>query len=208
MEVGGDFYDLLRLDATTAAAVIGDVEGHSMAAAALMGQVRTAIHAHATAGAAPDEVLACTNRLLTDLNSDLLVSCLYAHLDLARREIALASAGHVPPLLCQGPDDVRLLEVEPGPLLGVDIHFDYPVTRVPLPADALLAFFTDGLVEVPGTDTGRTTAALARYLADVRDNALDELIDGLVRHIWPTGRHTDDIAVLLLRATGGHPASG
>ncbi|MFF4208583.1 SpoIIE family protein phosphatase [Streptomyces sp. NPDC001796] len=200
VEVGGDFYDLLRLDATTAAAVIGDVEGHSMAAAALMGQVRTAIHAHATAGAPPDQVLACTNRLLTDLNSDLLVSCLYAHLDLARREIALASAGHLPPLLCQGPDDVRLLEVEPGPLLGVDVDFDYPVTRVPLPADTLLAFYTDGLVEVPGTDTNRTTAALARYLADVRDHALEELIDDLVRHVRPTGRHRDDIAVLLLRA--------
>lgn len=200
VEVGGDFYDLLRLDATTAAAVIGDVEGHSIAAAALMGQVRTAIHAHATAGAPPDQVLACTNRLLGDLNSGLLVSCLYAQLDLAGREIALATAGHVPPLLCDGSREVGLLEVEPGPLLGVDVDFPYPVTRVPLPADALLAFYTDGLVEVPGTDTGRATDALARYLADVRDHALEDMIDGLVRHAWPTGRHTDDIAVLLLRA--------
>ncbi|MGR6971807.1 SpoIIE family protein phosphatase [Streptomyces cynarae] len=208
VEVGGDFYDLLRLGATTAAAVIGDVEGHSIAAAALMGQVRTAIHAHATAGAPPDQVLACTNRLLIDLNSGLLVSCLYAQLDLARREIALASAGHVPPLMCHGSREVSLLEVEPGPLLGVDVDFQYPVTRVPLPADALLAFYTDGLVEVPGSDTSRATDALARYLADVRDHALEELIDGLVRHVWPTGRHTDDIAVLLLRAPGGHPVPG
>ncbi|MGW5659870.1 SpoIIE family protein phosphatase [Streptomyces sp. NPDC003758] len=208
VEVGGDFYDLLRLGATTAAAVIGDVEGHSIAAAALMGQVRTAIHAHATAGAPPDQVLACTNRLLADLNSGLLVSCLYAQLDLAGREIALASAGHVPPLLCHGSHEAGLLQVEPGPLLGVDVDFRYPVTRVPLPADALLAFYTDGLVEVPGTDTSRATDALARYLADVRDHALEDVIDGLVRHVWPSGRHTDDIAVLLLRAPGGHPVSG
>lgn len=54
MDIGGDFYDLVRLTDTTAAAVIGDVQGHDMTAAALMGQVRMAVHSHATAGAAPD----------------------------------------------------------------------------------------------------------------------------------------------------------
>lgn len=70
-----------------------------MAAAALMGQVRTAVHAHSTAGTAPDQVLSRTNRLLSDLEPDLLVSCLCAHLDLRGHRITLASAGHPPPLL-------------------------------------------------------------------------------------------------------------
>ncbi|MET7380670.1 SpoIIE family protein phosphatase [Streptomyces sp. NPDC005526] len=202
LQVGGDFYDLLRLDDTTAAAVIGDVEGHSIAAAALMGQVRTAIHAHATAGASPDKVLACTNRLLGDLRSDLLVSCLYVHLDLARHRIALASAGHVPPLLRGGHGRARVLDLEPGPLLGVDSGARYHVTCADLTPGATLALYTDGLVEVPGTDIGMTIAALARHLADAGEQDLEKQIDGLVRHVWPAGRHTDDIAVLLLRASG------
>ncbi|WP_432118759.1 SpoIIE family protein phosphatase [Streptomyces sp. bgisy032] len=200
IEVGGDFFDLLRLNDTTAAAVIGDVEGHSVAAAALMGQVRTAIHAHATAGAAPDEVLARTNRLLADLDSELLVSCLYAHLDLARHRASLASAGHVPPLLRPTGSPAGVLDVEPGPLLGIATDADYPVTTVPLRPGTTLALYTDGLVELPGTDVTRTTAALAAHLDAARHQDLEELIDRLVRHATPTGRHTDDIAVLLLRA--------
>ncbi|KOX02323.1 phosphatase [Streptomyces sp. NRRL B-1140] len=209
-EVGGDFFDVLRLSDTSAAAVIGDVEGHSVAAAALMGQVRTAIHAHATAGAAPGQVLARTNRLLADLDSELLVSCLYVHLDLGRRQASLASAGHVPPLLRRPRHPAGVLDLEPGPLLGIDTGTDYPVTTVPLLPGTTLALYTDGLVELPGTDATRTTADLAGHLDSADGHDLERLIDRLVRHTTPTGRHADDIAVLLLRASapGGTPAAG
>ncbi|MCU7820618.1 SpoIIE family protein phosphatase [Kitasatospora sp. DSM 101779] len=200
-DIGGDFYDLIRLDERTAAAVIGDVQGHNVAAAALMGQVRTAVHAHAAAGAAPDQVLARTNRLLVDLEPDLLVSCLYAHLDLGRRQATLASAGHPPPLLRRPGGRAHVLDLEPGPLLGIDMASGYPLTTLPLPDATLLALYTDGLVEVPGTDPEQITGALAAHLSDHRADALDTLIDGLVQVGWPSGRHTDDIALLLLRST-------
>lgn len=74
MDIGSDFYDLIVCTPTTAAAVIGDVQGHKTTAAALMGQVRTAVHAYAaTTRASPGEVLACTNRLLVDLDPGLLL---------------------------------------------------------------------------------------------------------------------------------------
>ncbi|MEV6020178.1 MULTISPECIES: SpoIIE family protein phosphatase [unclassified Streptomyces] len=196
MDVGGDFYDLIRLDASTAAAVIGDVQGHNMAAAALMGQVRTAVHA--SAGARPDEVLSRTNRVLADLEPDLLVSCLYAHLDLARGQICLASAGHVPPLLHRPGERPAVLEIEPGPLLGIDVDLPYPITSVPMPPGTLLALYTDGLVEVPGTDLDRMTSGLAQLLAGPSRPA--RLVDELIHHSWPHGQPTDDIAVLLLKA--------
>ncbi|MFD0531956.1 SpoIIE family protein phosphatase [Kitasatospora arboriphila] len=199
-DIGGDFYDLIRLDERTAAAVIGDVEGHNVAAAALMGQVRTAVQAHAAAGCRPDQVLTRTNRLLADLDPDLLVSCLYAHLDLVRRQVTIASAGHPPPLLLRRGGRAHVLDLEPGPLLGVDVSADYPLTTLPLPDGTLLALYTDGLVEVPGADPSRITAALADHLAAHRADGLDTLIDGLVQVGWPSGRHTDDIALLLLRA--------
>ncbi|WP_228973256.1 SpoIIE family protein phosphatase [Streptomyces sp. DH12] len=197
MNVGGDFYDVIRLDSTTVAAVIGDVQGHNVAAAALMGQVRTAIHA--TAGAAPDEVLARTNRVLADLETDLLVSCLYAHIDLARGRAALAGAGHPPPLLYQPGRPPGPVPLDPAPLLGVDAELTCAVTDLVLTPGTTLAFHTDGLTEVPGADPDRVTADLARYLAAHASQDPDLLIDGLIRHAWTSGRYTDDIAMLLLR---------
>ncbi|WP_431683463.1 SpoIIE family protein phosphatase [Kitasatospora sp. KL5] len=201
-DIGGDFYDLIRLDGRTAAAVIGDVQGHNVAAAALMGQVRTAVHAYVSAGAAPDQVLARTNRLLTDMEPDLLVSCLYVHLDLVRRQATLASAGHPPPLLRRPGRRAHVLHVEPGPLLGVEPGSAYPLTTLPLPPGTVLALYTDGLVEAPGTDPHRAAADLADHLAQTTAASLDGIIDDLVHHRWPTGQHRDDIALLLLAATG------
>ena len=209
IDVGGDFYDLLRLDAHHAAAVIGDVEGHSMAAAALMGQVRTAIHAHATTGAAPDQVIARTNRLLADLSSDLLVTCLYVHLDLLGQELTMASAGHAPPLLRPAPGRAHCLHVDPGPPLGVDTEARYPVTRAALPAGAVLALYTDGLIERAGTDVQHATADLAAHLARADAHDLERLMEDLVQYTWPAGGHTDDVAVLLLRtAVAAGPGRG
>ncbi|MFI2764229.1 SpoIIE family protein phosphatase [Streptomyces echinatus] len=201
MDIGGDFYDLIQLDEHTAAAVIGDVQGHSTAAAALMGQVRTAVHAHATAGATPDQVLTRTNRVLTDVEPDLLVSCLYAHLDLTGPQITLASAGHAPPLMRRPDGYTAPLTVDPGPLLGIHASALYPPTTAPLAANTLLVLYTDGLVEVPGQNTDDTTAGLVEHLARTDVSDLNQLIGSLVHHSWPHGQHTDDIALLLLRTT-------
>ncbi|GAA4604151.1 SpoIIE family protein phosphatase [Actinoallomurus liliacearum] len=203
MDIGGDFYDLVRLDDTTAAAVIGDVQGHNVNAAALMGQVRTAIHAYATAGASPDEVLGNADQVLSDLGTDLFVSCLYAQLDLAGDEIALASAGHPQPLLCCSPGpppDAHPLEIEPGPLLGIGESTWFPVTIAPLRPGATLVLYTDGLVEAPGVDLTEAIDALAGQLAYAVGLPLDDLIDRLLES-KPTSRHTDDIAVLALKRT-------
>ncbi|WP_149180405.1 SpoIIE family protein phosphatase [Streptomyces sp. TRM49041] len=200
MDIGGDFYDLIRLDETAAAAVIGDVQGHNVAAAALMGQVRTAIHA--AAGAPPDQVLARTDHVLADLETDLLVSCLYAHLDLARRQATLASAGHPPPLLHQPGRPPGVPTLDPAPMLGTDLGVSYPLTTLPLTPGTTLAFYTDGLIEVPGTDVDRTTADLAAHLAENSGQKnLDAVIDAILHRAWPNARHTDDIAILLLRTT-------
>ncbi|MER6950189.1 SpoIIE family protein phosphatase [Nonomuraea sp. NPDC000554] len=202
MDVGGDFYDLIRLDETTAAAVIGDVQGHNIAAAALMGQVRTAVHAHAAAGASPREVLSHTNRLLIDLEQDLFTSCLYIHLDLRRQSLSLASAGHPPPLLRPADGRVEIIDVPPGLLLGIDPDAYYPVLEHPLPPGALLALYTDGLIEKPGTDLGHGLAGLVRRLTRAPRQPIAELADMLVQHHPHAGQRLDDIALLLLEYQG------
>ncbi|WP_369268851.1 GAF domain-containing SpoIIE family protein phosphatase [Streptomyces sp. R11] len=204
MEIGGDFYDLIRLGDSAAAAVIGDVQGHNVAAAALMGQVRTGVHAHATLGTPPDQVLHRLNRLLTDLAPDLFTSCLYARLDFARAHVTLASAGHPPPLLRLPDGDTRPVAVPPGPLLGIDPDAVFPVTGIPLTPGMLLAFYTDGLVETPGTDLDDSITQLARHLAAVDDTDLDGLIDTLLRKAATTVQRTDDIALLVLQHATHH----
>ncbi|MFJ8187648.1 SpoIIE family protein phosphatase [Streptomyces sp. NPDC096105] len=193
--VGGDFYDLIRLDENTAAAAIGDVQGHNVDAAALMGQVRTAVHAHATVGAPPDHVLRGTNRLLTDLDPGLFTSCLYAHLDLGRGRACLATAGHPPPLLRHGDGRTELLSIPPGLLLGIDPTARYPSLECALPPGCVLVLYTDGLVEAPGVDPDDATAALAGLVEQSDPCDLDAMADTLVRHAPTPG---DDIALLLL----------
>ncbi|MEV5434338.1 SpoIIE family protein phosphatase [Streptomyces sp. NPDC052701] len=204
MDIGGDFYDLIRLGDTAAAAVIGDVQGHNVAAAALMGQVRTGVHAQASSGTPPDQVLARTNRLLIDLGSDLFTSCLYAHLDFARRSVTLASAGHPPPLLRLPGGDSRPVAVPPGPLLGIDPDAVFPVTGIPLTPGMTLAFYTDGLIEAPGVDLDDAIARLARRLARADDRDLEGLIDDLLGNVGTTGQRADDVALLVLHHGAGH----
>lgn len=173
-----------------------------MNAAALMGQVRTAVHTHASAGAPPDEVLARTNRLLIDLRSTLFTSCLYAHLDLRHHRARLATAGHPPPILRHADGRTEILDVPTGILLGIEPEAEYRTVEVPLPPGAVLALYTDGLVEVPGTSLDTSIAALAGRLGRADTASLDALSESLVRRAGRTRqsfRGSDDIALLLVK---------
>ncbi|WP_217169083.1 SpoIIE family protein phosphatase [Streptomyces sp. AC512_CC834] len=206
--IGGDFYDVIRLDEHTAAVTIGDVQGHNVDAAALMGQVRTAVHAHATVGAPPDDVLARTNRLLTDLDPGLFTSCAYVHLDLATHRACVALAGHPPPLVRHADGRIERLRVPPGLLLGIEPDTVYPSLEFPLPPGSVLALYTDGLVEAPGVDLDDAIAALAGLLEHGDPGDLDAMADTLIRHAPAPG---DDIALLLISprvSAAGHSCGG
>ncbi|MEU7469031.1 SpoIIE family protein phosphatase [Streptomyces sp. NPDC044984] len=199
MEIGGDFYDLVPAQGT-AAAVIGDVQGHNVTAAGLMGQVRTAVRAYTAVGQAPEEVMRSTNRLLLELGADLFASCLYLRLDPAHGRAVMSRAGHPPPLLRRPDGRVRVLDLAGGPLLGIDGSAVYPSTEVGLSPGSLLVLYTDGLVESPGADFEDAVADLCRRLTGLGDLSLDDLADALVRHGADAENRLDDIALLLLRA--------
>ncbi|MEU6709570.1 SpoIIE family protein phosphatase [Streptomyces wuyuanensis] len=201
MEIGGDFYDLIRCGPNSAAAAIGDVQGHTIQAATLMGQVRTAVHAQATAGTLPCEVLARTNRLLTDLESDLFTSCLYTHLDLTEHRAWIATAGHPPPLLLHPDGHSEILDLPPGLLLGIDPDATYRTIEIPMPPGTMLALYTDGLVEAPGADIDHAIKALANHVMHTQDHTLDKLADAMLDHAATTTPGTDDVAFLLLKCT-------
>ncbi|WP_344637450.1 GAF domain-containing SpoIIE family protein phosphatase [Kitasatospora cystarginea] len=200
MDIGGDFYDLIRIDRDTAAIVIGDVEGHNVNAAALMGQIRTAMHAFATADADPRTVLARTNRLLFELGTTLLATCAYLRVDLSQRQVWLANAGHPPPLLRAPDGRARVLDPRGGLVLNVEPDADYPLTRIGLPVGTTLALFTDGLVEKPGADMDRMLNGLTATFARCGDEPLERVADELIGHAGQAGHRTDDVALLLVRS--------
>ncbi|MGX1759243.1 SpoIIE family protein phosphatase [Streptomyces lydicus] len=207
MDIGGDFYDLIRLDDDSIAAVIGDVQGHNAAAAAFMGQARTAVRAYATAGASPAEVLARTNRLLADLDPDLFTSCLYVHIDLRTRRACLAAAGHPPPLLRHPDRHTTVLHIPPGLLLGVEPGARYTATEITLPPQSVLALYTDGLVETPGTDPEHSVADLARRLNDAPPVGPERLADALLEFRQDDTDRQDDVALMLLAALPAGPVT-
>ncbi|MFD8704896.1 SpoIIE family protein phosphatase [Kitasatospora sp. NPDC059648] len=200
MDVGGDFYDLMQVGPDSVAIVIGDVQGHNVNAAALMGQVRTAVRAFAAADADPSTVLARTNRLLVDLDTTLLASCTYLCVDLAAREAGLATAGHPVPLLYRPDGLAEVVEPPVGLVLNVDPAAEYPQLRLPLPVGTTLALYTDGLVDTPGADLDRALADLTATLARHGAQPLAGLADALLGRAGHTEHRTDDIALLLVRS--------
>ncbi|MFJ5214284.1 SpoIIE family protein phosphatase [Streptomyces sp. NPDC088354] len=199
MDIGGDFYDMAGAG-DRVAAVVGDVEGHNVRAAGLMGQVRTAVRAYSAAGQSPGQVMESTNRLLVDLDAGLFASCVHLHLDLPRQCALVARAGHPHPLLREPDGGVRVLDVAGGPLLGVERDACYPSTEVPFPPGSVIALYTDGLVETPGTDMDDALADLAEHLALTGHLPLEDVADGLLAHTAGRRGGTDDVVLLLLRA--------
>nr|WP_314614823.1 SpoIIE family protein phosphatase [Streptomyces sp. DSM 40976] len=197
MDVGGDWYDVIETGHDRLALVIGDVQGHGVAAAATMGQLRSAVRAFALGGHRPQDVMRGTNRLLIDLDPGQFASCCYVLLDPGTGEMRAVRAGHPQPLLLQPDGTTQLVELAGGVVLGVDNRASYPVTRLRLEPGAVLALFTDGLVERPGTDIDEGIERLRRALAATGEMALPEAADRLIREARQATARPDDIALLL-----------
>ncbi|MER6299496.1 SpoIIE family protein phosphatase [Kitasatospora sp. NPDC001539] len=196
MEIGGDWYDAI-LTGADLTLVIGDVEGHSVAAAAAMGQLRSAVRAFASGGEPVDQVLGRTNRLLLDLDPGLLASCCLVRLTPADGTVRVARAGHLPPVLRHPDGRAEALYVPGGPLLGVDGAAAYPASELRLRPGSLLALYTDGLVEDPALAIDQGVDRLRAALAHGRPGEdPEELAERLLREVGSTGR-VDDVALLL-----------
>ncbi|WP_189951200.1 SpoIIE family protein phosphatase [Streptomyces roseolus] len=197
MDVGGDWYDVVETAGGELALVIGDVQGHGVAAAATMGQLRSAVRAFALSGLPPQEVVRATNRLLIDLDPGQFASACYVLLDAGTGDVQAVRAGHPQPLLRRPDGAAELLDIAGGVVLGVDGRASYPVTRMRLEEGAVLALFTDGLVERPGADIDEGVERLRRTLASTGSLPLPEAADRLMHEAARSSDRPDDIALLL-----------
>jgi hypothetical protein len=182
-EVGGDWFDVVRLADGGTGLVLGDVEGHDLRAAALMGLIRSAVRAAALDGRGPAQVLADANRLLASLELERIVTLVY-----------------VPPLVIDGLGHVGEMPLVVGPPLGVwDAGQHWDETASDLGDGAAFVLFSDGLVEVRGEDLSTGLDRLRTALAAHAGEGADELADAALASRSPVSR--DDVALLCLRLT-------
>ncbi|MGW0498687.1 SpoIIE family protein phosphatase [Streptomyces sp. NPDC003007] len=196
MAIGGDWYDVITTGRGVAL-VIGDVEGHSVGAAAVMGQLRSAVHAFAASERPPQEVITHTNRLLTELESDVFATCCYIELDPSTGRALAVRAGHPPPLLRHPDGRAETLDLVGGVMLGVQPDSVYPVTALTLAPGCVLALYTDGLVERPGSDIETGIDAVRRRLSETPADSVEHLADRLVGTARQAPQRPDDVALLL-----------
>ena len=166
-EVGGDWYDGLALPDGRLAVVVGDVAGHGLGAAGVMGQLRNALRAYLVEDAAPARALARLDDLVRWLLPDVTASVVVAVVDPDTGATRLASAGHPPPFLMSAGQPASLAESDHGPLIGapgVDRSVEREITIEP--GDALV-LYSDGLVERRTEDFDTGLVRLRRALAAV-----------------------------------------
>ncbi|WP_329400849.1 ATP-binding SpoIIE family protein phosphatase [Streptomyces melanogenes] len=198
--VGGDWYDVITLGAGRTALVIGDVMGRGVRAAAVMGQLRTAVRAYARLDLPPHEVLQLLDGLAAEIDASQIATCVYAVHDPNEGRLVYASAGHLPLLVRHADGSVHRAADPTGPPLGTGGWLHTSGT-IALPPGATAVLYTDGLVERRGEDIDEGVAALERALSGAVGTP-QVVCDRLIRSLGVTAEHDDDVAVLVLQ----HPA--
>lgn len=209
--VGGDWYDAIPLPGSRVALVVGDVMGHSMTSAAIMGQLRTTAQTLAGLDLPPQEVLHHLDEQAQRLGVDRMATCLYAVYDPVAHRITIANAGHPPPVLLHLGGRAEVLRVPAGAPIGVG-GVDFEAVELEAPAGATLLLYTDGLVESRLRDvwTGieqlrEKLAATAQLTGPDHPPPLEALCDEVLDMLGP-GDRDDDIALLAARFDGIAPS--
>lgn len=202
--VGGDWFDSVKLPGARTALVVGDVMGHGLNSAAMMGQLRTAVQTMAALDLPPAQLLRNLDDLAQRLGDSYLATCLYAVYDPIASELHLANAGHIPPVIVRAGDGrSELLDLPTGAPIGVGgVPFEAVRVRV-APGDRLL-MCTDGLVEVRGEDIGVGLATLTESAAHPAAS-MDDACDAIIRALNTRGGRKDDVALLMARLNGIEP---
>ena len=204
-DVGGDWYDVIPLSADRVALVIGDVMGHGLPEAVIMGRLRTAVQTLSDLELPPDEILGHLNDLVSGLGDDSFATCMYAIYDPITRLCTMARAGHPPPAVV-GPDGtVHFAPSATDPPLGVAVP-PFESVELAVPEDGLLVLYTDGLIESARRDTEAGMRLLAEHLRAHHGEDLDQLCESITGALLPADQQTsDDAALLVVRVRATAP---
>jgi PAS domain S-box-containing protein len=195
--VGGDWYDALERADGRVALVVGDVVGHGLRAAAIMGQLRNAFRAYGLEEASPAEVMARVNRLVITGEEEAMATVLYLVLDRETGDVSFASAGHPPPLVLSS-DGARFLEGGRAVPVGAAEPGVFREATAVLPPGASLLLYTDGLVERRDTPLEQRLGELADA-AGRGEDGLEALCNSVLERVLGHHEPTDDVALLAVR---------
>ncbi|WIX92673.1 GAF domain-containing SpoIIE family protein phosphatase [Amycolatopsis sp. DG1A-15b] len=195
--LGGDWYDLFSLPGDRLGVVMGDVSGHGLDAAVIMGRLRSALRAYALDCESPAEVLAKLDRKANHFEHGAMATVAYGIIGPAREALTLSLAGHLPPVLALPGEAGRLVEVPPDPPIGLTIgEPERRTTVIDLPPESVLVLYTDGLVE----RRDRPVDVGMRQLAEaVRAGEPERVCAQVMATMIGHRAAQDDVALLALR---------
>jgi len=198
LDVGGDWYDVFALGDGRVGLAVGDVVGHNVAAASVMGQVRNLLRGYAVDKADPAAVLAATDAALARLLPDALATAVYAVLDLASGQLIYASAGHPPPICVTRSGRVSYLDAASGTMLGVGAG-GFTAGRRRIGPGGTVLFYTDGLIEDRHRDLGEGLTRLARVMRLGADRTAEQTCAAAQAAMVGTAPRADDLCLLAAR---------
>jgi anti-sigma regulatory factor (Ser/Thr protein kinase)/putative methionine-R-sulfoxide reductase with GAF domain len=194
-EVGGDWYDVFELPRGEVGIAIGDVVGHGVRAAALMGQLRTALHAYAMSDRSPARTLERLDRFVHELGDFAMATAAYGVFDPETGALLIASAGHLPPMIV-GHGQARLVDVAPAPPLGAFLYGSIRDQETTLDEGETLVLYTDGLVERRRVPLSESMEQLRRLIAPAGSAA--EVCRVAFEHLVPEHGLKDDAAMVTI----------
>jgi phosphoserine phosphatase RsbU/P len=197
--VGGDWYDVFRLPDGHFGVVMGDVVGRGLAAAVVMGRLRSALRAYALEALDPAAVLERLDRKLRHFEPGQMTTVLYGVIDPTLSTIDIASAGHPLPVIAAPGSTPTLVEAHVDRPLGVSAGRRRRTTSIELCSGTLLALFTDGLVERRGEVLDR---GFERLCAALTPQSAERSCAAAIAALMPAAGWADDAALLVIRRDG------
>lgn len=198
-EVGGDWYDVIPTPSGGVGLVMGDVAGKGLAAASMVGRLRSALRAYALEGHDPARVVEQLNRLVwTEAPESQMATLLYMVVEPGESRIDWVNAGHLAPLLANGSDTPEFLKGSGSVPLGVLPFPSYETVSATMEPGSSLVLYTDGLIERPGEHLDDGLAELAARVREAPDDP-EGLCEYLLETLVPAGGASDDVAILTLR---------
>jgi anti-sigma regulatory factor (Ser/Thr protein kinase)/putative methionine-R-sulfoxide reductase with GAF domain len=195
-EVGGDWYDVFELPRGKIGVAIGDVVGHGVGAAALMGQLRTALHSYAMEDHGPGRTLELVDRFAQAMPDYAMATAMYGVFDPETDSLTVASCGHLPPMIV-GPQGSRIVDVEPNAPLGAFPYGRVREHELVLATGETLVLYTDGLVERREAPLTESIDELRRVVASAR--SVEEICDLALERLVPFHGAHDDVAIVALQ---------
>ncbi|MBO0678391.1 SpoIIE family protein phosphatase [Mycolicibacterium sp. S2-37] len=202
LQVGGDWYDVVDLDDGRMALIVGDCVGHDLAAATVMGQLRSACRALLLDQPRPGAVLSGLDRFAARLPGARCTTVFCAVLTPETGDLVYSSAGHPPPILVHSAGMTRMLDGGRGFALALRPGEERPEAHVTMPPRSTLLLYTDGLVERRRASLDQGIRRAAEVVREGRSADLDRMADDLMTGLEPSGGYQDDVALLLYRQPG------